>query len=78
MTVAEARKAQVYIPSRGEAACATSPPETKWPVVEFIRSRYATGVHYAKTLIPQMSVDVTNAQSTPEATRHQVPLILAW
>jgi hypothetical protein len=51
----------------------------KWPVVEFIPPRHADPANvYKKVVIPVMSVDMMNAQGTSEATRAQVPLILAW
>lgn len=78
MTIEQARAAHVYIPPKAEGSVAISPSETMWPVVEFLKSRYATGIHYPRTLVPQLSVDVINARGTAEATRHQVPLILAW
>lgn len=77
MTGEQARNADVYIPPKSVSASLLA-PEIAWPVVEFIRSKHATGPYYSKTLIAQMSVEVTNARSTTEAERHQVPLILAW
>lgn len=67
----------VHIAAKSLPACAML-PKIAWPVVEFVRSKHATGPYHPKTLIAQMSVDVTNAQGSAEATRHQVPLILAW
>jgi ATP-dependent DNA helicase PIF1 len=76
MTGDQARKSDVHIPLRSTVASAS--PEIAWPVVEFIRPKHATGPYYSKTLIAQMSVEIKNAQTTLEAERHQVPLILAW
>jgi len=47
-------------------------------VVEFAPSKFAANSSSVKAVIPQMAVDVTNAQGQMEAERHQVPLILAW
>lgn len=77
MTGDQARKSQVYVPPKSVDASILA-PEIAWPVVEFVRSKYATGPYYSRTLIAQMSVDVTNARDKMEAQRHQVPLILAW
>jgi hypothetical protein len=78
MTCAEALKREIYIPGSAQAAIHTTDPSIEWPVIEFVRAKYASGEHPALTLIPQMSVDVMNAQGTVEAAREQVPLILAW
>lgn len=77
MTGQQAREAGIHITSRTEPYLAMM-RETAWPVVEFIRSKHATGQYFPKTLIPQMEVEVTNAEGGMEACRHQVPLILAW
>ncbi|RXK40277.1 hypothetical protein M231_02391 [Tremella mesenterica] len=76
MTLSEASSSGVYLPPR--AAQVNAAPHVKWPVVEFVPSKYATNRIATKTIIPQMCVDVLNAMGTVEAERHQIPLILAW
>lgn len=79
MTIAEAQQAGVYIRGSGISMQQDmQQAEQKWPVIEFVPSKHATGRHYPRTLISGMCVDVKNADGDPEATRHQVPLILAW
>jgi hypothetical protein len=78
MTAAEAIKRQIYIPGTVMAYLPSLDPTIEWPVIEFVKAKYASGEHPALTLIPQMSVDVMNAQGTVEALRQQIPLILAW
>lgn len=78
MNAKEAIKAQVYIPERIMAGIQAMDPNVRWPVIEFVKAKYASGPHPPRTLITQMEVDVTNAQGTMEAAREQVPLILAW
>ncbi|WWD16729.1 hypothetical protein CI109_101160 [Kwoniella shandongensis] len=76
MTIADAMAEGVSLPA---AAFGGAPdPNTAWPVVEFTPSKHASGKQSKRVIIPQMSVDVLNALGKPEATRHQVPLILAW
>ncbi|KAK4687337.1 ATP-dependent DNA helicase PIF1, partial [Tremellales sp. Uapishka_1] len=76
MTIPDAVDQGVLFPN--SAAHFSPARDVAWPVVEFIPSKHA-GVRQAKrVIIPQMAVDVLNAQGDPEATRHQVPLILAW
>jgi hypothetical protein len=77
-TAAEAIKRQIYIPGTVMAYLPSLDPSIEWPVIEFVKAKYASGEHPALTLIPQMSVDVMNAQGTVEALRQQIPLILAW
>ncbi|WRT69352.1 uncharacterized protein IL334_006336 [Kwoniella shivajii] len=76
MTLSEAKAAEIYPPANNSG----SNPDQKvaWPVVEFVPSKYASGRLAKKVIIPQMQVDVLNAWGSPEATRHQIPLILAW
>lgn len=45
-------------------------PPGRWPVVEFKGGK--------RMLLPPMSFSLTNADGLEEATRVQVPLILAW
>jgi ATP-dependent exoDNAse (exonuclease V) alpha subunit len=44
--------------------------QTKWPVVEFPGGR--------KRLIPPHEFTIENASGSTQATRYQVPLLLAW
>nr|XP_019009026.1 uncharacterized protein I206_05666 [Kwoniella pini CBS 10737]OCF47807.1 hypothetical protein I206_05666 [Kwoniella pini CBS 10737] len=76
MTIAEALAVNIR-PVSGSFGLS---PDTKvrWPVVEFIPSKFASGNIAKRVLVPQMTVDVLNASGRPEATRHQIPLILAW
>jgi ATP-dependent DNA helicase PIF1 len=76
MTISEARQASVYLPPR--AGFYHHHPDSVWPVVKFMYSKHARGQQYDRAIIPGMSVDVMNADHKPEATRDQVPLILAW
>jgi hypothetical protein len=78
MTAAEAMKRQIYIPGTVMSYLPSLDPSVEWPVIEFVKAKYASGDHPALTLIPQMSVDVMNAQNKVEAARQQIPLILAW
>ncbi|KAK8861367.1 hypothetical protein IAR55_002186 [Kwoniella newhampshirensis] len=76
MTLADAMAEGISSPA---AAFGGAPnPETAWPVVEITPVKHASGKHSKRVIIPSMSVDVLNAQGKPEATRYQVPLILAW
>jgi ATP-dependent DNA helicase PIF1 len=72
-----AQKGNVYLPSR--AAFGSPNPAVEWPIVEFIPPKHA-GVKrdVSRVLIPQMCVDVMNANGTEEASRYQVPLIVAF
>ncbi|WWC65515.1 uncharacterized protein I303_108133 [Kwoniella dejecticola CBS 10117] len=76
MTISEALSANIH-PVSGSFGSSPD-PKVFWPVVEFVPSRFATGRVAKRVLVPQMAVDVLNASGRPEATRHQIPLILAW
>ncbi|OXH20987.1 ATP-dependent DNA helicase PIF1 [Cryptococcus neoformans] len=52
--------------------------DTEFPVVAFAQSKFARKKVPEKVIIPSMSVDMLNALGQPEATRYQIPLILAW
>jgi ATP-dependent DNA helicase PIF1 len=72
-----AQKGNVYLPAR--AAFGNPNPAVEWPIVEFVPPKHA-GVKrdVSRVLIPQMCVDVMNANGTEEASRYQVPLIVAF
>jgi ATP-dependent DNA helicase PIF1 len=76
MTLADAKQEGIYLPPR--AALYSHPPSSVWPIVKFAYSKHAQGQQYDRAIVPGMSVDVMNAKHKPEATRDQVPLILAW
>ncbi|WWC93163.1 uncharacterized protein L201_008131 [Kwoniella dendrophila CBS 6074] len=76
LTISEAMANNIH-PVSGNFGYAPD-PKVRWPVVEFIPSKWASGQVAKRVVVPQMSVDVLNAQGKPEATRHQIPLILAW
>ncbi len=76
LKIADAAARGVYLPSK--AVFFSPSPDVAWPVVEFIPAKHAPIPRAKRTLIPQMAVDCMNASGKPEATRHQVPLILAW
>lgn len=46
-------------------------PRTAWPIVEFIKGKQ-------RFLLPPMDFSVENANGKVEASRSQIPLILAW
>ena len=76
MTIPEAARNGVFPPPK---ATFWSPSQmVSWPVVKFIPAKHASRLPPKQVLIPQMGVDCMNAMGTPEATRLQVPLILAW
>ncbi|WVF68806.1 hypothetical protein IAT40_003579 [Kwoniella sp. CBS 6097] len=76
LTISEAAT-QGISPPAGSFGAAPN-PMTAWPVVEFVPAKYASGKQAKKVVIPVMTVDVMNAQGKAEATRLQIPLILAW
>ncbi|WVW86550.1 hypothetical protein I302_108600 [Kwoniella bestiolae CBS 10118] len=76
MTLSEASAVNIH-PAAGNYGSAPD-PKVAWPVVEFIPSKHASGKVAKRVVVPQMSVDVLNAAGRAEATRHQIPLILAW
>nr|XP_019000033.1 uncharacterized protein I203_07567 [Kwoniella mangroviensis CBS 8507]OCF63494.1 hypothetical protein I203_07567 [Kwoniella mangroviensis CBS 8507] len=76
MTLSEASSVNIH-PAAGNYGSAPD-PKVAWPVVEFIPSKHAIGKVAKRVVVSQMSVDVLNAAGRPEATRHQIPLILAW
>ncbi|TYJ54632.1 hypothetical protein B9479_004666 [Cryptococcus floricola] len=52
--------------------------DVQYPVVAFAQPKYVTKKIPERTIIAGMSVECINAIGGVEATRHQVPLILAW
>ncbi|WVR08357.1 hypothetical protein IAU60_005412 [Kwoniella sp. DSM 27419] len=76
MTLSEA--SQHGIPPAAGSFGMIPDERVSWPVVEFVPSRFAAGKHAKRVLVPPMTVDVLNAMGQSEATRHQIPLILAW
>jgi hypothetical protein len=76
LTVPDAAQKDIRPP--GVAAMFSVDPNVAWPVIEFIPAKHASRPQAKRVIIPQMSVDYLNASGYPEATRHQVPLILAW
>lgn len=52
-------------------------PERKYPVIKFNSHRNAP-TRYPEILVPRMTVTAENANQEVEASREQVPLILAW
>lgn len=80
LTIAEAHTAGIYVPDR---AFREGPSDkVAFPVVDFAPPAHlSTGGKKAKvtrTLVPQMTVTVNNAQGDTEASRSQVPLVLCW
>lgn len=49
-----------------------------FPVIEFAPSKHGKEKVPRQFLMPAMSIDIMNANQEPEATRFQVPVILAW
>ncbi|BEJ16842.1 hypothetical protein CspHIS471_0602430 [Cutaneotrichosporon sp. HIS471] len=72
LTPDEARKANVIVPSEFEDIHR----DRQWPVVRFKPHRRSEP--WPDILVPQMTVTVENANQEVEASREQVPLILAW
>ncbi|WVQ73833.1 hypothetical protein IAR50_003414 [Cryptococcus sp. DSM 104548] len=52
--------------------------DVKYPVVAFAQPKYVAKKIPERTIIAGMSVECINAIGQVEATRHQVPLMLAW
>ncbi|ODN80748.1 hypothetical protein L202_02904 [Cryptococcus amylolentus CBS 6039] len=52
--------------------------DVPYPVVAFAQPKYVTKKIPERTIIAGMSVECINAIGGVEATRHQVPLMLAW
>lgn len=77
MTVDQAHAAGVHIPGRAGSTLSLD-PVIAWPVVDFVPSSHTSDPQYIRHLIPEMATSVDNAYDKPEATRNQVPLILAW
>lgn len=76
LTRSEAEKAHVPEPS---LASFFSPPcDVKYPVIRFAPMAHCLQDPPPQMLIPALYIDVTNTQNKVEASRHQVPLILAW
>jgi hypothetical protein len=74
MTPEEARKAgTIIVPSEFED---NAPQGRKWPVVRFKPHRNSEP--WPDILVPQMTVTVENANQEVQASRQQIPLILAW
>jgi hypothetical protein len=78
MTIPEARTRGVHIPTRVTMYWPDGCPGITWPVIRFNRSETASGQHHELTLISGMYIDVMGPNDKLFATRHQVPLILAW
>jgi hypothetical protein len=80
LTIDDAHAQGIYIPAR----VLTAMPDysQKWPVVDFIPPPHVTPVNgeakHIRTLIARMAVTVDNASGDMEATRNQIPLMLAW
>lgn len=76
MTGSEATAQGVDIPSKAKNIASVG--NNKWPVVEFVPSKYFGLEQYQRTWMPRMQVDILNQDDTVRASRNQVPLILAW
>lgn len=72
MTVEEGTTAGIMIPPDLREL-----PKRRWPVVKF-KSHRNSPLRYPEILVPLMTVTVENANQETEASRLQVPLILAW
>lgn len=77
MTVDQAHAAGVHIPGRAGSTSSLD-PNIPWPVVDFVPTSHTSDPQSIRNLIPEMTASVDNAYDKPEATRNQVPLILAW
>ena len=80
-TMEQARGEGIWVFSRGGKTQAPETPTSAaamYPVVKFEKAKYASGVHRDQVLIGPSVVDVLNANGGVEASRVQVPLILAW
>ncbi|WVQ78705.1 hypothetical protein IAT38_000792 [Cryptococcus sp. DSM 104549] len=71
----EVRKEGIPIPS---SVYYPAIQEFAWPVVEFVPSKYAKSQEKQLLYLPPLTVEFLNAKGEAQATRHQVPLILAW
>lgn len=49
-----------------------------FPIIEFVPGKYAQSPTPKKVLIPPMLLEMKNAENGMEASRQQIPLILAW
>ena len=76
MTIPGAKQNGIHIPP--QAMWFKLSEVVLWPVIEFVPAKYAAAPTPKKVLIPEMVVDCNNAQAEVEASRRQVPLILAW
>ncbi|OCF40183.1 hypothetical protein I317_06007 [Kwoniella heveanensis CBS 569] len=76
LTISEAAEHGISPPACSFGAAPD--PKIAWPVVEFVPAKYASGRQPKKVIVPMMTVDVLNASGQAEATRMQIPLILAW
>ena len=78
MTLPEARAKSIYIPERAYRQGLSD--RISFPVVDFAPPAHlAEGkARITRALMPQMTVDVNNAQGGVEAARTQVPLVLCW
>ncbi|GMK58364.1 hypothetical protein CspeluHIS016_0503960 [Cutaneotrichosporon spelunceum] len=72
MTPDAAREAHVVVPEEFDSVY----DARKWPVVRFKPHR--KGARWPDILVPPMTVSVEDANQQVEASRTQVPLILAW
>ncbi|KIR52308.1 ATP-dependent DNA helicase PIF1 [Cryptococcus gattii Ru294] len=76
LTIPDAIKRGIHLP---EAAIkGQTSMDLEFPVVAFAQSKFARKKVPERVIIPSMSVDILNALGQPEATRYQIPLILAW
>lgn len=76
LTRKEAEKADVPEPSL--ASWFNPPRNVKYPVVRFAPMVHCLVDPPPRMLIPRLSIEVTNSDNKIEATRQQIPLILAW
>lgn len=84
VNVAEATKMGAYVFSdargvrEGSGGCQPKPAADEyWPLVQFAEHRAHSNLPKL-VMVPQMTLTVDNADGRLEASRTQVPLILAW
>lgn len=76
LTREEAEQARVPEPTL--ARYFSPPRNVKYPVIRFAPMTHCSEDPPPRMLIPALDNDVTDSLDNREATRNQVPLILAW
>ena len=76
MTVSQAMSCGIHIPTVSQYISPDDDADREWPVVDFGGSE--TSSPRLPTLVKRMWITLSDPNGDTTATRHQVPLMLAW